>query len=461
MIVAAESETPSQSGAGGTTGALLVKFRPDVSASDRSRTLMTAGVQQVGDLPGVATRVATVSFTRRWQALRALGADPRVLSVESDATAQATGQPNDTYWSKQWGPKAVKAPEAWETTKGSRTTVIAIVDTGVDADQPDLRGRVLSGWDFQNRDGNPRDDNGHGTAVAGVAAAAGNDGVGIAGICWKCRILPVKVLNANGSGSHSNIAAGIMWAADRGADVINLSLATATRTSIMEDAVAYARRRGAVVVAAAGNEGSTRKFYPAAFPGVISVAASNSAGRLYSWSNRGTWIKLTAPGCAYTTKPGRRWSWWCGTSFAAPAVAGTAALVESLRPGMSRSGVEAALLRTASAASVRTVARRLDAGRALRWVMPDVRDYEWQGALSEGDRVDHKSFWLAGQVRMSLAWSRGPAMWLRVTGAEGETVWEGNYAQPVVLQVETAEYRVRVGQPGTASTSYTLTIDQK
>ena len=134
---------------------------------------------------------------------------------------------------------------------------------------------MLRGWDFVNNDANPRDDNGHGTAVAGVAAAAANDGVGIAGMCWHCDILPVKVLNAAGSGARSNIAAGIVWATKHGADVINLSLAGPTHPTSSATQSSYADNHGVVVVAAAGNEGSTHKFYPAAYPGVISVGATD------------------------------------------------------------------------------------------------------------------------------------------------------------------------------------------
>ncbi len=365
VLASTEQATPSQSGAGAASGALLVKFRSDVPAYERSLALMAAGVRQIGDIAVVSTRVVSVSVLRRWSAIRALNADPRVVSVELDATASVAVEPNDSSWGRQWGPRRVRAPQAWNMGTGSRETIIAIIDTGIDETQPDLRGRVMRGWDFHNNDARPRDDNGHGTAVAGVAAAAGNDRVGIAGMCWRCRIMPVKVLNANGSGSHSNIAAGITWAADHGADVINLSLATQTRTGVMSDAVAYARRRGAVVVAAAGNEGSKRRFYPAALPGVISVAASNGSDGLYGWSNKGSWIKISAPGCAYTTKRGRSWSWWCGTSFAAPAVAGTVALVHGMRPSISRSRLESVIL--GSATSVRRVTRgRLDAARAMR-----------------------------------------------------------------------------------------------
>ena len=103
-------------------------------------------------------------------------------------------------------------PEAWQHTRGETSTVIAIVDTGVDPNQPDLRGRFVKGWDFHNDDANPYDDDGHGTAVATTAAAAGNDRVGIAGACWRCKIMPVKVLNGNGHGTQSNLAAGIVWA---------------------------------------------------------------------------------------------------------------------------------------------------------------------------------------------------------------------------------------------------------
>jgi subtilisin family serine protease len=240
-----------------------------------------------------------------------------------------------------------------------------VIDTGVDPRHPELRNRLVPGWDFHNDDPNPRDDNGHGTAVANVAAAAGNDEIGMSGLCWRCKVMPVKVLNANGSGTHSNIAAGIIWAVNHGADVINMSIAGSRPTTVMAEAVAYARRKGVIVIAAAGNEGSRRLYYPAAYPGVISVAASNGADVLYSWSNRGSWVKIAAPGCAFTGKPGPAWSWWCGTSFATPAVAGTAALIKSVRPGMSRWDMER-LLMTSTVRISGVTSGRLDAARAVR-----------------------------------------------------------------------------------------------
>jgi subtilisin family serine protease len=325
----------------------VVRYKPgapQTAAMSLASSSAARNVRDVARILEIGAEVVTLPKGHERTALARLKSDPRVASIEPDGTMQATVVPHDPHWTQAWGPKLVHAPAAWNVTTGRGTTVIAIVDTGVDPKQPDLRGRVLRGWDFQNNDNNPKDDNGHGTAVAGVAAAAANDGVGIAGMCWQCRILPVKVLNANGSGSHSNIAAGIVWAAKHGADVINLSLAGA-QAPVVEDAINFARKRGAVVVAAAGNEGSRKRFYPAAYPGVISVAATDSRDRLYRWSNKGTWVKVSAPGCAYTgsTRP-IRWSWWCGTSFATPVIAGTAALIKSLTPGLSRSAIERTLL---------------------------------------------------------------------------------------------------------------------
>ncbi len=352
-------------GSGPSSNAWLVQFKSGVPDFDATSLVGNAGATQVGEISDLNTHVLNVRAGREKAVLAALASDSRIATIERDTSMQATVIPRDPHWTQAWGPRLVHAPAAWSMTTGKSSTIIAIVDTGVDPRQPDLRGRVLRGWDFVGNDNNPRDDNGHGTAVAGVAAAAANDGVGIAGMCWQCDILPVKVLNANGSGSRSNIAAGIVWATRHGADVINMSLAGPYPSPVIESAVNFARNHGVVVVAAAGNEGSTRKFYPAAYPGVISVAATSSADRLYSWSNHGSWIKIAAPGCAFTGKPRAAWSWWCGTSFASPVVAGTAALIKSLRPNLGRSTIERMLLN--STVRIRGVAGgRIDALRAVR-----------------------------------------------------------------------------------------------
>ena len=248
---------------------------------------------------------------------------------------------------------------------GSRDTIIAIVDTGVDENQPDLRGRVLRGWDFHNNDARPRDDNGHGTAVAGVAAAAGNDRVGIAGMCWRCRIMPVKVLNSNGSGSHSNIAAGIIWAADHGADVINMSLAArdAHRRHVRRGRIRPTQGRGR------RRRRRQRRQQAQVLPGGATRRDQRRGverlRRPVQLVEQGHLDQALGAGLRLHDQARPLWSWWCGTSFAAPAVAGTVALMHGMRPGVSRTRLESTILGTT--AGVRRVTRgRLDAARALR-----------------------------------------------------------------------------------------------
>jgi thermitase len=223
------------------------------------------------------------------------------------------------------------------------TTVVAVVDTGVQLNHPDLTGRLVSGHDFVNNDSRPSDDNGHGTAVAGVVAATANS-IGVTGICNRCQVMPVKALAANGTGYWTVAAKAIIWAADHRADVINLSFGGPTGGSTLQNAIAYARWKGAVVVASAGNYGTTDLFYPAAFPGVVSVAAATSGDLRYSWSNHSTgWVKLAAPGCTWATHVSSGYGSFCGTSAAGPVVSGIAGLVESARPSLSRGQIESIL----------------------------------------------------------------------------------------------------------------------
>ncbi|MGI8928813.1 MAG: S8 family serine peptidase [Candidatus Limnocylindrales bacterium] len=317
--VIGRDENPREKGSGAVSGALIVRLRAGVARTEMASVLSRAGATELASMddpssianpgmvgaPGIgaasaerpAVHIVSVPAARRNLARQLLQVDPRVATVEDDATADAAVIPSDPYWGQQWNARRVRASEAWEVTRGDSGVIIAIVDTGVDGNHPDLRGRMVRGWEFPNDDSNPYDDDGHGTAVATTAAAAGNDRVGIAGMCWRCRIMPVKVLNGEGHGSHSNIAAGVIWAANQGADVINMSIAGLSSTTLLGQAIAYALRKGAIVAAAAGNDGTSRRSYPGAYSGVISVAATNNVDRLYSWSTRGSWVTLAAPGC--------------------------------------------------------------------------------------------------------------------------------------------------------------------
>jgi thermitase len=269
-----------------------------------------------------------------------LGGLSRVAYVEEDYIATAFLDPNDPGYPSQWGPRDINAPLAWNITLGSPGVIIAIVDTGVDYNHPDIAANYYAGgYDFINNDADPMDDAGHGTHVAGIAAAVTNNGVGVAGIS-QSGILAEKVLSASGSGSYSAVANGITHAANKGAKVISMSLGGGFKSTTLQNAVNYAWNKGAILVAAAGNENSGKISYPAAFPNVIAVSALNPDDSFAYYSNHGKKIELAAPGTSvYSTYFGGAYATMSGTSMATPFVSGSAALVLSKNSGLTNQQV--------------------------------------------------------------------------------------------------------------------------
>lgn len=282
----------------------------------------------------------------REQVLQTLADDPDVEYIEPNirmykASMHKGAEIDDPLYPEQWGLEAIEAPRAWGKLDSSRQAVVAVIDTGVDYTHPDLAGRVdtENDYDFVNRDDDAMDDDyeGHGTHVAGIIAAVANDEgiVGVAGRA-KVKILPLKVFDKWGNGNMYDTAMAIMYAADQGADVINLSLGGNRKDlgrsgpRLLQEAVDYAIAKGAVVVAAAGNSGTdVNDFVPASLPGVIAVSALDSNQKLASFSNRGSAISLAAPGVGIlSTVPGGEYESKSGTSMAAPFVSGTAALLK-------------------------------------------------------------------------------------------------------------------------------------
>ncbi|GIF13025.1 S8 family peptidase [Actinoplanes teichomyceticus] len=306
------------------------------------------------------------------------------LGVEVDGVVHTLEAPggSDPLRSRQWDLTRINAPAAWARSTGAGVTV-AVIDTGVDARHPDLAGQVLTGWDaIAGRAGGDTDPQGHGTHVAGTVAALTGNAVGVSGVAPDVRVLPVRVLNATGSGYDSDTAEGIVWAADNGADVINLSLGGTAHSSAVTSAVAYARSRGVVVVAAAGNERTkgSPASYPGADQGVIAVAATDSADTVAPYSNAGDYVDVAAPGSAvlstYPTALGSSgYATMSGTSMASPHVAAVAALLVAARPGLTPDQVESAL--EASAVDLGPAGRdtdyghgRIDAAAALARIAP-------------------------------------------------------------------------------------------
>ena len=260
--------------------------------------------------------------------------------------------------------------EAWRRTSGSSGVAIALLDTGVAADRDDLRGAVRPGFNVIAGNDDTRDDNGHGTLVAGIVAARPDDAAGATGVCPRCTVVPVKVIAASGRGGAPAIAAGIRWAVDAGVRVVNMSFSMPDPDQSIADAVAYARAHDVLLVAGAGNDGETSPTYPAAYPGVIGVAAVDSSTRLYPWSARGAWVAVAAPGCGLSTAADGGFSEFCGTSAASAFVAGVAGLLFSGNPHATSAEVARALTSTGRAASPAGAPAAVDAAAALGVVDP-------------------------------------------------------------------------------------------
>jgi thermitase len=306
---------------------ILVKFKPDVTLPEVAEIHRQLGGQLKETIPGIGVQVVTVPKGQAKEKAKAYSSNARVAYAEPDYVAQALGDPDDPLFGEQWGMVKVRAPLAWGVTTGSPNINIAILDTGVDLDHPDLASKIVKNINFTPT---PTVDDvyGHGTHVAGIAAAITGNGIGVAGLGCSATIMNVKVLGDEGMGSYSAIAQGIIWAADNGAEIINLSLGGPYNSSTLESAVNYAWSKGVVVVAAAGNDGDSVPSYPAGYTNCIAVAATDQRDVLAGFSNRGDWVDVAAPGSSvYSSLKDGGYGTKTGTSMASPHVAGLAALV--------------------------------------------------------------------------------------------------------------------------------------
>lgn len=306
-------------------------------------------------------------------AITTLMANPDVESAEPNALFKTDEiVPNDTSWNKQYAPTKIRADEAWVVSRGG--TSIAILDTGVDSTHPDLSGKVINGWNFTGKSihsimHSDFDFNSHGTHCAGIAAAKGNNALGMAGISWNSKILTVQVLSANGKGSASATAGGILYASTK-AKILSLSLGSTTGSKPIRKAVAKAVARGALVIAAAGNDGAgmNKPEYPCSYPSVLCVGSTTNTDARSYFSTYGPQVDIAAPGSnIYSTIPVKMgsYSYKSGTSMATPLVAGTAALVWSRFPSWSAAQVQARLIATAMPLPGLQIGPRVDAFDAV------------------------------------------------------------------------------------------------
>ena len=273
--------------------------------------------------------------------------------------------PNDPLWRDSWSLAKVRAPAAWRVTRGTAEVVVAVLDTGIDRNHPDLQGSFVSGWDAVNEDAEPDDDHGHGTLVAGVIAARSNNGLGGVGACAECSLMPVKVIGSNGSGSAADIAEGIIWAADHGAHVLNMSFALSGGDDGVAAAIAYAQGRGILVVAAAGNAGTADATFPAAYPGVVGVAATDPSDARYDWSSYGAGCGSPRRAAASRLEQAAAMRDFCGTSSATALVSGLAGLMRSFAPASTTDAVGQALAANALRVGDFVSAGRVDVEAAV------------------------------------------------------------------------------------------------
>jgi thermitase len=353
----------AQTPTGALAGEVLLRVEPGVSLTTEAEVsgspALAALLRQAG--ARTAQPIGTDSDTYRIAVLDhaltpllgRLPGVPGVVYAAPNHTRATLQTPDDPVFRQQWALRSIKAPEAWDITTGA-PIVIAILDTGVSSNHPDLDGKLLPGFNALNGGGDSEDDEGHGTYVAGVAAAQANNGEGIAGVCWGCQILPVKVLNARGQGSDATIATGIRWAADNGARIISMSLGGDEDNPVLRDAVRYAHGKGVLLIAASGNgqvEQQNRPNYPAAYPEVVAVAATDGTA-VTGFATTGDYIDVTAPGVGvwstaidFNGRP--TYEAQNGTSAACPHVAGVAGLMLSVRPDLTNDQLAALLTRSA------------------------------------------------------------------------------------------------------------------
>jgi serine protease len=345
----APSFADDTTGPGAIDGEIAVDLKDDASAADIADIEVTYGLSMRPNSGWSVTHdkleVAEVDPSQEARLIDSLSHDRRVEHVEPMSLYRASFVPNDPlYASKQWHLQRVGAEVAWHYSCGRGVTV-AVVDTGIAcfdkgpfSRSTDLTGtRCGGGWNFVDDSPEASDDHGHGTHVAGTIAQTTNNGVGTAGLAFCASLMPIKVLNKQGFGTVANVAEGIRFAADEGAQVVNLSLGGPIKSKILEDAVRHAVSKGVVVVAAAGNSGRS-VGWPAAYPGVVAVSATDAADRIAWFSSRGPEVSIAAPGVAVTQQTvcngGRDkcevFSTFNGTSMASPHVAGAIAMIEAL-----------------------------------------------------------------------------------------------------------------------------------
>ena len=419
QIASAQSHSDDFSRITHTPGELIVRLHSDASAVELNRLSQQLGAVSVSPIFSPATpagqhphlrNIYLIRFPAAWALepfQRRYARHPAIAAVELNRLSQPCAEtaPNDPSYGEQWNLRLINMPEAWGITQGNPHVTVAVVDSGIATRHTEFRSQLwqnsseipnngidddrngyvddINGWDFSDaptlpgsgdwtvRDNEPEDETGHGTHVSGIIAAEANNGVGIAGIAWKCRLMPLRAGFKYGGGEYlqnDDLAAAIVYAADNSAQVINMSWGDTVNAFIIKDALAYAYARGCVLVSAAGNSGTRGSYYPAALKTVISVAGLGPEKQLYSDSNFGATVDIAAPGEEIlSTDINGGYQNRSGTSMAAAHVSGIAGLVIAANPTYTNTDIQETLIATADLLFINALvgAGSLDAHAAL------------------------------------------------------------------------------------------------
>ena len=325
-------------------GRILVMPRAGLSEDEFAKALAPHGGKgkkigqsdlHVVELPGNASEKAVVERLNR---------HPHIKFAELDRLVTPNFVSNDPYMGSEWHLNKVGATTAWDTTQGAGV-IIAILDSGVDGTHPDLAPQMVPGYNFYDNNTNTADVNGHGTAVAGVAAAATNNALGVAGVAGQARIMPVRIADANAYAYYSTIAKGVTYAADNGARVVNCSYGGVAGSATIQSAAQYLKNKGGLMFVSAGNNGIDENLAPTTT--MIAVSATDQNDYRTSWSSYGNFVSMAAPGITYTTSRGGYYDNWQGTSFSSPLTAGVAALMMAAKPSLGSADIEKLMFSTA------------------------------------------------------------------------------------------------------------------
>lgn len=326
-------------------GRLLIQQRAGLSDAEVDKALKPHGGKRVGKIQGINVHVVQLPPQANARAVAALLAKNKHFKfVEQDQVVAPAGTTNDPSLPSQWHLTKIGVQAAWDTSTGSEV-IIAILDTGVDASHPDLAAQLIPGWNVYDNNSDTSDVHGHGTAVAGTAAAAGNNAIGVASVAYRSKLMPVRIADPSAYAYFSSMASGLIWAADHGARVANISYENVANSSTVESAAQYLKSKGGLTVVCAGNSGALQTVGSSA--NLVVVSATDSSDAKTSWSNYGGYVDIAAPGLGVlTTSRGGGYGQWSGTSFSSPLVAGTAALMMAANPALASDQVQSLLYST-------------------------------------------------------------------------------------------------------------------